>query len=100
MIISQKIKAINSKIWQNKAQYNLDRQTAQISALSSGNFGKYDFLTGKNIFIEKDLLEKVAAIKRFEYSPLRREINRNNKALLNRNKLLKNYNWKKLKISW
>ena len=89
MIISQKIKAINSKIGQNKAQYNLDRQTAQISALSSGNFGKQDFLTGKNIFIEKDLLEKVAAIKRFEYSPLRREINRNNKALLNRNKLLK-----------
>ena len=100
MIISQKIKAINSKIGQNKAQYNLDRQTAQISALWSGNFGKYDFLTGKNIFIEKDLLEKVAAIKRFEYSPLRREINRNNKALLNRNKLLKNYNWNKLKISW
>ena len=99
MIISQKIKAINSKIGQSKAQYNLDRQTAQISVLSSGNFGKYDFLTGKNIFIEKDLLEKVAAIKRFEYSPLRREINRNNKALLNRNKLLKNYNWNKLKIS-
>ena len=33
MIISQKIKAINSKIGQDKAQYNLDRQTAQISAL-------------------------------------------------------------------
>ena len=31
MIISEKIKAINNKTKQNKAQYNLDRQTAKIS---------------------------------------------------------------------
>ena len=37
MSISKKIKGINNKIEQNKAQYNLDRQIAQISALSSGN---------------------------------------------------------------
>ena len=30
----------------NKAQYDLDRQTATISALSSGNVNKYEFLTG------------------------------------------------------
>ena len=30
MSISEKIKAINKKIEQNKAQYDLDRQTAQI----------------------------------------------------------------------
>ena len=42
MSISEKIKAINNKIEQNKAQYNLDRQTSKISGLSSGNVGKYE----------------------------------------------------------
>ena len=32
--IREKIKAINNKIEQNKAQYNLDGQTAKISVLS------------------------------------------------------------------
>ena len=40
MSISEKIKAINNKIEQNKAQYDLDRHTAKISALSSGNVSK------------------------------------------------------------
>ena len=41
----------------NKAQYDLDTQTAKILALSSGNLEKYQFLTGKNVLLEKDLLE-------------------------------------------
>ena len=59
MSISDKIKAINSKIEQNKTQYKLVRQTAKISALLSGNVSKYDFLTGKSVLPEKDLLEKL-----------------------------------------
>ena len=55
MSISKKIKAINNKIEQNKAQYDLDRQTSKVLALSSGNSSKYEFLTGKNVFPEKDL---------------------------------------------
>ena len=34
MSIIEKIKAINDKIEQNKAQYNFDRQIPKISALS------------------------------------------------------------------
>ena len=34
------IKSINNKVEQNKTQYNLERRTAKISALSSGNFSK------------------------------------------------------------
>ena len=49
MIISEKIKTTVKKIEQNKAQYNLDRQTVNISALSSGNVRKYEFLTGKDV---------------------------------------------------
>ena len=45
----------------------VNNQTAKISALSSGNVSKYEFLTGKDVLLEKDLLEKAATIKRFEY---------------------------------
>ena len=70
MTISKKIKAINNKIEQNKAQYSLDRQTAKISSLSSGNVSKYEFLTCKDVFPTKDLLEKAATMKVFKYSLL------------------------------
>ena len=74
MTVSEKIKTIDNKIDQHKAQYNLDWQTAMISVLSSGNIGKYEFLTGKDVLPEKDLLEKAATIKRFEYSLLGSEL--------------------------
>ena len=70
MSISEKIKAINNKIGQNKAQYNLDIQTTKISALLSGNVNKYGLLTGKDVLSKKDQLEKAATLKRFEYSLL------------------------------
>ena len=57
---------------QNKAQYDLDRQTTKISALSSENVSKYELLTGKDVLLERELLEKATAIKRFEYAPLGR----------------------------
>ena len=57
MTVSKKIKGINNKIEQNKAHYNLDRQTAKISALSSRNVIKHEFLTGEDILPEKELLE-------------------------------------------
>ena len=72
MSISEKIKAINNKITVNKVQHSLDRQTA-ISALSSGNASKYEFLIGKNILLEKNLLEKPAATKKLEYLSLEKE---------------------------
>ena len=59
---------------QNKAKYDLDRPTAKISALLSGNVSKYEFLTGEKVLPEKDLLEEAATMKRFEYSPLGREL--------------------------
>ena len=56
--ISEKNKTIDNKIEQNKAQYNLDRQTANISAVASGNVSKYEFLTGKDVFTRKRLARK------------------------------------------
>ena len=75
MSISEKIKAINNKTDQNQAQYNLDRKTPKISTLSSGNVSKYEFLNGKDVLSEKNLLEKSSTIKRFEYSLLGKELN-------------------------
>ena len=52
MTITEKIKNINNKTKQNKAQYNLDRQNAKISVLSLGNVSKYQFercFTGKDL---------------------------------------------------
>ena len=63
MTINEKIKTINNKVEENKAQYDLNRETAKISALSSGNVGKYEFLTGKDVLPEKELLEKATTIK-------------------------------------
>ena len=80
MSISEKIKTINNKIEKSKAQYNLDRETAKISALLSGNVNKYQFLTGKDILPEKDLLERATALKKFEYSPLSKELKKQTSA--------------------
>ena len=43
MGISKKTKVINNKIEGKKAEFDLGRQTAKISALSLGNFSKYEF---------------------------------------------------------
>ena len=65
MGISEKIKAVNNKIEKNKVQYNLDRETANISALSPGNVSEYEFLIRKDVVPEKNLLEKAATLKTF-----------------------------------
>ena len=70
----RKSKQLIKKIEQNKAEYDLDRQTANISALLSGNVSKYEILTGKDVLLEKDLLEKAATMIRFEYLPLQADI--------------------------
>ena len=66
MSINAKIKAIKNKIEQNKSQCNLDRQTAKISALSSGNVSKYESLSGKDVLPEKDLLENAVTMERIK----------------------------------
>ena len=57
MSISGKIKSINNKIEQKKAQYDLDGQTAKISDLSSGNVNKYKFLIDKDVLPERNSIK-------------------------------------------
>ena len=61
MTVDEKIRTIDNKIKQKKAPQDF----IKISALSSGIVGKYDFLSGKDVSLEKYLSEKNAKIKRF-----------------------------------
>ena len=49
MSVSRKVKTIDNKMEQNKVQYDLDRQTANISAILSENIDKYELLTDNDV---------------------------------------------------
>ena len=59
MSFSEKIKAFDNKTEQNKAQYDLNRQTAKMSTLSSENVSKYEFLTGNDVLPKKTSWKKL-----------------------------------------
>ena len=67
LTVSEKMKTIDNKIEQNKAQYDLERQTSKILLYHQENLVNI-FSTGKNVLLEKDLLEKAATLNRFDYS--------------------------------
>ena len=66
MTITDHIKIIYRNFQQNEAQYDLDRKTAKISALSSNNLDKYEYLTGEDLGLKPSTIEQT----KFEYSPL------------------------------
>ena len=49
MTATDQLKIIDNKIITNQVQYDLDRLAAKISALSSGELGKYEYLTGEDL---------------------------------------------------
>ena len=49
MTLTEKVKILDDKFKANKAQYELDREAATISALSSGELEKYEYLTGEDL---------------------------------------------------
>ena len=59
-------KILNDKIKANNAQYNLDRMNAEISAYSSSDLPKYEYLTRKDLGYKPNAFEQA----KFEYSPL------------------------------
>ena len=56
MTVSKKVKIIDDKIEQSKAQYDSDRQIAKIFAFSSVNVSKHGFLNGLGVLPERNLL--------------------------------------------
>ena len=59
---------INDQIRDEKLQYDINREAAKISALSSNKIGKYEYLTGEEILPsnQKQIIEQA----KFTYSPL------------------------------
>ena len=72
MTIKEQVKILDNKIRLNQAQYDLGRQNAKISALSSGELDKYEYLTGEDLGYKPDLVQKA----KFEYSPLGQVFNK------------------------
>ena len=72
MTVTDQIKILNRKIKQNESQYDLDREAAKISALSSNNLDKYELLTGEDLNLKPSTVERA----KFEYSPLGKMFNK------------------------
>ena len=66
MTVTDQIRILDRKIKQNEAQYDLNREAAKISALSSNNLNKYEYLTGEDLGLKPSTVEQA----KFEYSPL------------------------------
>ena len=71
MTLTNEVEILDDKIIANQAQYDLDREAAKISALSSGELGKYEYLTGEDLGYKPGVAEKA----KFEYSPLGKVFN-------------------------
>ena len=58
MTLTEQVKILDDKIKANKAQYDLDREAVKIFASSSGELGKYEYLTGEYLGYKQDVLKK------------------------------------------
>ena len=70
--LADQIKFLDDKIEVNKAQYDLDREAAKISAFSSSDLEKYEYLTGEDLDYKPDVIQ----IAKFEYFPLGKLFNK------------------------
>ena len=66
MTRKEQVKILDDKIKANNVQYDINRLNAEISAYSSGDLGKYEFLTKPDLKYKPDALEQA----KFTYSPL------------------------------
>ena len=70
---------IEDQIKDGKLQYDINRQAAKISALSSGKIDKYEYLTGEEILPsnQRQMIEKA----KFTYSPLGKAFEKQTKTI-------------------
>ena len=58
MTVTDQIKILNRKIKQDESKFDLEREAAKISALSSNNFDKYELLTGEDLNLKPSTAEQ------------------------------------------
>ena len=70
---------IEDQIKDEKLQYDINREAAKISALSSGKIDKYEYLTGEEILPSNQ--QQIIQQAKFNYSPLGKAIEKQIKAI-------------------
>ena len=65
---------IDDQIRDEKLQYDINREAAKISSLSSGKIHKYEYLTGEDILPSSN--QQIIEQARFTYSPLGKAFNK------------------------
>ena len=76
MKLTEQLKILDDKIEANQAQYDLRREAAKISKLSSKELDKYEYLTGENLGYKIDIIQRA----KLEYSPLGEALKNNAKS--------------------
>ena len=71
MTCKEQNQILDDKIESNVNQYKVDRLNEEISAFSSGDLNKYEFLTRKDLKYKPNALDKT----RFEFPPLAKAFN-------------------------
>ena len=76
---------IDDQIRDEKLQYDINREAAKISVLSSGKIVKYEYLTGEEILPsnQKQTIEKA----KFTYSPLGKAFEKQTKTIEDEGKI-------------
>ena len=80
-IIYNKIMTIEDKIRDEKPQYDINREAAKISVLSSGKIDKYEYLTGEEILPSNQ--QQIIEQTKFTYSPLGKAFEKQTKTIEN-----------------
>ena len=70
---------IEDQIKDEKLQYDINREAAKISALSSGKLDKYEYLTGEEILPSNQ--QQIIQQAKFNYSPLGKAIEKQIKTI-------------------
>ena len=70
---------INYQIKDEKLQYDIDREAAKISALSSGKIDKYEYFTGEEILSSNQ--KQITEQPKFTYSPLGKTFEKQTKTI-------------------
>ena len=68
---------IEDQIRDEKLQYDINREAAEISALSPDKIDKYEYLTGEEILPSKQVIEQA----KFTYSPLGKSFENNTETI-------------------
>ena len=70
---------IEDQIRDEKLQYDINREAAKVSALSSGKIDKYEYLTGEEILPSNQ--QQIIEQAKFTYSPLGKPFEKQTKTI-------------------